>query len=50
MSSVSGEAAGELFVWSMICAIGIATFVIRFAPLALLARLELPTWMTRALR
>lgn len=50
VSSVSGEAAGELFVWSMICAIGVATFVIRFAPLALLARLELPTWLTRALR
>ncbi|MER2516800.1 MAG: AzlD domain-containing protein, partial [Candidatus Accumulibacter phosphatis] len=50
MSSVSGELAGELFVWSMIIGIGVATFLIRFAPIALLARLELPAWLTRALR
>jgi branched-subunit amino acid transport protein len=50
MSSVSGELAGELFVWSMIAGIGVATFLIRFAPIALLARLELPAWLTRALR
>jgi hypothetical protein len=45
MSSVSGELAGELFVWSMIAGIGVATFLIRFAPIALLARLELPAWL-----
>ena len=50
MSSVSGELAGELFVGSMIAGIGVATFLIRFAPIALLARLELPAWLTQALR
>ena len=39
--NVSGELAGELFVWSMIVGIGVATFLIRYAPIALLARLEL---------
>ena len=50
MSSVNADLAGDLFVWSMICAIGVATFLIRYAPLALLARLELPAWLTQALR
>ena len=40
----------ELIVWSMMIAIGLATFAIRFAPIALLARLELPDWLKRALR
>jgi len=48
--NVSGEFAGELFVWSMIVGIGVATFLIRYAPIALLARLELPAWLTQALR
>jgi branched-subunit amino acid transport protein len=50
MSNLNGELAGELFVWSMIVGIGVATFLIRFAPIALLARLELPAWLTQALR
>lgn len=44
------DAGSEPFVWAMIVAIGAATFLIRFAPIALLARLELPTWLTQALR
>ncbi|WP_291994660.1 AzlD domain-containing protein [Candidatus Accumulibacter sp. ACC003] len=47
---MSSEPAGELFVWSMIVGIGVATFLIRFAPIALLSRFELPAWLKRALR
>lgn len=41
--------ASDPFVWSMIVGIGIMTFIIRFAPIALLARLELPAWLRQAL-
>lgn len=44
---IGGDA---LFVWSMIVGIGVATFLIRFVPIALLARLELPGWLKRSLR
>lgn len=50
MSNLSGEAAGDLLVWSMIIGIGVATFLIRFAPIALLSRLELPAALRQALR
>ncbi len=40
--SFADAAGSDVFVWSMIVGIGIATFLIRFAPLALLARLDLP--------
>mgnify|MGYP002378665764 CR=1 FL=1 len=41
--------ASDPFIWSMIVGIGIMTFIIRFAPIALLARLELPAWLRQAL-
>ncbi|WP_300320118.1 AzlD domain-containing protein [Accumulibacter sp.] len=50
MSAASGELAGDPFVWSMIIGIGVATFLLRFAPIALLSRLELPAWLRQALR
>ncbi|WP_409559290.1 AzlD domain-containing protein, partial [Accumulibacter sp.] len=34
----------------MIIGIGVATFLIRFAPIALLSRLELPAALRQALR
>lgn len=40
----------ERLVWSMMIAIGLLTFAIRFFPIALLSRLELPDWLKRALR
>ena len=48
--SFTDAASSDVFVWSMIVGIGIATFLIRFAPLALLARLDLPEWLRQALR
>jgi branched-subunit amino acid transport protein len=48
--SFADAAGSDVFVWSMIVGIGIATFLIRFAPLALLARLDLPEWLRQALR
>lgn len=42
--------SGEALVWPMIVAIGVLTFAIRLAPLALLAELPLPGWLARALR
>jgi len=44
-----GNSSG-VFIWSMLIAIGIVTFAIRFAPIALLSRLDLPEWLKRALR
>jgi branched-subunit amino acid transport protein len=42
--------SGELIIWSMMIGTGLITFAIRFAPIALLSRLELPDWLKRALR
>lgn len=39
----------SLVIWSMIISIGLATFGLRYFPVALLARLELPGWLKRAL-
>lgn len=50
MSAATNAAAGDYFVWSMIIGIGIATFIIRFAPIALLARRALPAGLKQALR
>lgn len=38
------------FIWAMMIGIGLTTFVIRFAPISLLSRLELPEWLKKALR
>lgn len=38
-----------LTVWSVMIAVGLLSFVIRFFPMALLARLELPGLLKRAL-
>ena len=50
MSTVGSGPTGDWLVWSMIIGIGAATFVIRLAPIALLAHLELPRWLKQALR
>ncbi len=39
----------SLFIWTIIVSIGLATFGLRYFPVALLARLELPGWLKRAL-
>jgi len=36
-------------IWAMILGIGLVTFLIRFVPIALLARLQLPGWLKRTL-
>ena len=48
MSTSLGESA-PLLVWSAIIGIGLITFAIRFIPIALLAKLELPALLKRAL-
>ena len=48
MNASLGESA-PLLVWSTIVGIGAITFVIRFFPIALLSRLDLPEWIKRAL-
>ena len=48
MTASLGESA-PLLVWSTIVGIGLITFVIRFFPIALLSRLELPALLKRAL-
>ncbi len=48
MNPTMGETS-SLLIWTMMISIGLITFVIRFAPIALLARLELPAWLKRAL-
>jgi branched-subunit amino acid transport protein len=50
MNAASLSTSPELIIWMMTIGIGIATFAIRFAPIALLSRLELPEWLKRALR
>lgn len=50
MNPSGADASVELIVWSMMIGIGLLTFAIRFAPIALLSRLELPDWLKRALR
>lgn len=42
--------AAAFEIWSMILGLGIITFLIRFTPIALLARLQLPPWLKHALR
>ena len=48
MSASLGENA-PLLVWSAIIGIGLITFAIRFIPIALLSKLELPALLKRAL-
>ena len=48
MTAALGESA-PLLVWSTIIAIALITFVMRFFPIALLSRLELPALLKRAL-
>lgn len=48
MSASLGESA-PLLVWSTIIGIGAITFAIRFIPIALLSRLDLPALLKRAL-
>ncbi len=50
MNPADAGASAELVIWSMMIGIGLLTFAIRFAPIALLSRLELPDWLKRALR
>ena len=48
MSPAGGETSA-LLVWAMIIGIGLITFATRMIPIALLSRLELPTWLKHAL-
>lgn len=48
MSLPAGESPA-LIVWVMTISIGVVSFVIRFLPIALLARFEMPRWLKRAL-
>ena len=41
--------SGAWFIWSMIIAIGLITFVLRYVPIALLSRMHLPGPLKRAL-
>jgi branched-subunit amino acid transport protein len=50
MNAASSGASSELIIWMMTIGIALATFAIRFAPIALLSRLELPDWLKSALR
>ena len=50
MNPASPDMPVEFIIWSMMIGIGLLTFAIRFAPIALLARLELSDWLKRALR
>jgi branched-subunit amino acid transport protein len=50
MNAASSGASSELIIWMMTIGIALATFAIRFTPIALLSRLELPDWLKRALR
>lgn len=43
-------ATPALLAWAMMIGIGLTTFAIRFVPIALLARLDLPEWLKSALR
>ncbi len=47
--SVPAGDSSALIVWSAMIAVGLLTFVIRLFPIALLARLELPDLLKRAL-
>ena len=35
------------YVWSIIASMAVANFVVRFVPIALLSRVELPDWLRR---
>jgi len=48
MNLPAGEPSA-LIVWSVTIAVGLLTFVIRYFPIALLSRLELPALIKRAL-
>jgi branched-subunit amino acid transport protein len=50
MNPGNTSVSAEFIIWSMMIGIGLLTFAIRFAPIALLSRLELPDWLRRALR
>ena len=45
----AGSEASALIIWSVIIGIGLLTFAIRFFPIALISRMELPAWLKRAL-
>jgi branched-subunit amino acid transport protein len=47
--SPAGSEPPALIIWTIIIGIGLITFAIRFVPIALLSRLELPIWLKRAL-
>ena len=47
--TLADGASPALMVWTMILSVGLISFAIRFLPIALLARLELPRWLARAL-
>ena len=40
----------DIALWAVMLGIGLATFIIRVAPMALIARAEPPDWLKRALR
>jgi branched-subunit amino acid transport protein len=48
MSAPGGDFSA-MTVWSVLIAVGLLSFVIRFFPIALLARIELPNVLKRAL-
>ncbi len=48
MNSSPGENSA-LLIWAIIVSVGVITFCIRFVPIALLSRLQLPEWLKRAL-
>ena len=48
MNPSTGEPS-QLIIWLMIVSIGLITFAIRFVPIALLSRRNLPVWLKRAL-
>lgn len=37
----------ERFIWTLIAAMAIANYAVRYPPIAVLSRLELPTWLRR---
>ena len=50
MNAANSGTSAEFIIWTMTIGIALATFAIRFAPIALFSRLELPDWLKRALR
>ena len=48
MNFLAGEPS-QLTIWLIIISIGLITFAIRYVPLALLSRRDLPLWLKRSL-